>query len=303
MKKTITAVVVTFNRFNYLTRVVACLRSQTISLDNIIVVNNGSTDQTYKWLQEQDDLKVINQENVGGAGGFYRGIQEAYSLGYDLIWCMDDDVYPRPDTLAQLLNVDKENIGILCPKRIQNGKVFVSEYKRLNLSNPLKPLHLAPLEKSEVMDNKVIDIVGMVFEGPLIKREVVTKIGLPNKDLFILYDDTDYSYRASLAGYKVVYVPTSIIDKEFFAVNMTRKEELRAKRWKLWYHIRNTFYFCHHYGKNSLYCHFGEYGLLVHMSFAIIFNLICCTHKYDNRDLIQLFKMCKRGHKEILGKM
>ena len=96
MKK-ITAVVVTYNRKELLRRCVEHLRGQTRALDNIIVVNNGSTDGTKVWLDEQTDLDVIHQENVGGSGGFYRGIQYAYEKGYDWIWCMDDDVYPESD--------------------------------------------------------------------------------------------------------------------------------------------------------------------------------------------------------------
>ena len=64
----ITAVVVTFNRLELLKKGIESLRKQA-RLSNIIVVNNGSTDGTDKWLATQTDLRVINQENVGGSGG------------------------------------------------------------------------------------------------------------------------------------------------------------------------------------------------------------------------------------------
>ena len=60
----ITAVVVTYNRRELLIRCIEHLRKQTVKLDNIIVINNGSTDGTDVWLDSQIDLDVIHQENV-----------------------------------------------------------------------------------------------------------------------------------------------------------------------------------------------------------------------------------------------
>ena len=68
----IIAVVVTYNRKELLKRNITCLRANT-PVSSIVVVNNGSTDGTGEWLDDQKDLTVIHQENVGGSGGFYRG--------------------------------------------------------------------------------------------------------------------------------------------------------------------------------------------------------------------------------------
>ena len=73
----VVAVVVTYNRLNLLQRVVGALKGQSKRLDKIYIINNGSTDGTKEWLDGQIGLNVIHQENVGGSGGFYRGIQEA----------------------------------------------------------------------------------------------------------------------------------------------------------------------------------------------------------------------------------
>lgn len=298
----IAAVVVTFNRLKYLKKVISAIKEQTLEVNYIIVINNGSTDGTREWLDSQPSLSVIHQDNVGGSGGFYRGIQEALKLESDWIWCMDDDVYPRPDCLANLLKQNTSKVGILCPRRIQNDKTFISEFKRLNLSNPFKALHLQKLNTEDTATENSVKIMGMVFEGPLIKREVVEKIGLPNKDLFILYDDTDYSYRTVVAGYDVLYVPCAVMDKEFFNQNLTREQFIRKNRWKEWYHIRNTAYFCQQHGKNIFFRWFGEIGLPIKMFFAIIYNLPF-NNKYEWGDQWKAITMFIRGHKRQLGKM
>lgn len=302
MNVKITAVVVTYNRLNCLKKVVSSLKKQTVSLSNIIIIDNGATDGTHEWLDEQEGICVIHQDNVGGSGGFYRGIQEALKTENDWIWCMDDDVYPREDCLENLLEQRSNGVGVLCPQRIQNGRVFVSEFKKLNLSNPFRPLHLEPLKESDITSVNPLEIEGMVFEGPLFKREVIERIGLPTKEMFILYDDTDYSYRAVKAGYKVLYVPTARLDKEFFNQNLTREQFLHKNRWKEWYHIRNTAYFCHHHGTNVFFRLFGEIGLPIHMFFAILCNLPR-NKKYEKGDQWSVWKMFIRGHREQLGKM
>lgn len=135
----IIAVVVTYNRIELLKRTVRCLQ-QNKPVSSIVVVNNGSTDATAEWLKTQSGLTVINQANVGGSGGFYTGMQYAYQAGADWIWCMDDDVFPRADCLERLLqHAGREDIGILAPRRLQEGKLFTHEFQGYNLTNPLLP--------------------------------------------------------------------------------------------------------------------------------------------------------------------
>ncbi len=297
------AVVVTYNRLSLLQRVVESLKRQSVPIDKILVVNNGSTDGTLEWLEEQSGLTVIHQENVGGSGGFYRGIQEASKEECDWIWCMDDDVFPREDCLKTLLNYGADGqVGIVCPHRLMSGKTFCGEAKTLNLSNPFQDMHNDMLAPEEVERNETVEIVGMAFEGPLIRKTVVEKIGLPNKDLFILYDDTDYSYRAVLAGNKVLVVRDALMDKHDFQSKSSYREDKMKNKWKLAYHIRNTAYFGHHYGKNFWVRHFAALPFLLHMYAAITFNFLK-GHKYSFSDYGLFGRMMRRGVKEELGKM
>lgn len=300
----ITAVVVTFNRLNLLQRVIASLQKQSVHIHDIIIVNNGSTDGTKEWLDKQNKLHIIHQENVGGSGGFYRGIQEASKTECDWIWCMDDDVFPSELCLENLLiYASKDNkIGIACPHRLMSGKTFTGEAKTLNLSNPFKDMHDDGLMPEDVEANETVDIVGMAFEGPLIKKEVVEKIGLPNKELFILYDDTDYSYRTILEGYRVIVVRDALMDKYDFQSQSSYREDKIKNKWKLAYHVRNTAYFGHRYGKNIGVKYLAAMPFILRMYGAITFNFFK-GHKYSVSDYGLFWRMMKRGIREELGKM
>jgi len=296
----IVAVVVTFNRLDLLKKVIASILRQTVKPDAVIVVDNGSTDRTGEWLCREKGLTVIRQENIGGAGGFHTGIKYACEHDFDWIWCMDDDVCPHPDCLQRLLENDSGSIGILCPARIQNGKAFLTEIVEFNLSNPFS--HIGKIRLKDVsVGDRAIEIEGMSFEGPLIKREVVTKIGYPEKELFLLYDDTDYSYRAVSAGYKVLYVSGAVLDKAYFDNGLSRVEKVVRKKWRLKYHLRNTTYFCKKHGKNIFFKYCGSLPLYLHMFGAICYNLPR-NEKYTLGDIKMLLEMYANGIRGRLGK-
>ena len=296
----IIAVVVTFNRLELLKRNISCLR-QNKPISKIVVVNNGSTDGTGDWLAGETDLKVITQENVGGSGGFYTGIDYAYNDGADWIWCMDDDVFPRADCLEKMLvHADRKDVGILAPRRLQEGKIFTHDFLSYNLTNPFKSMYKDRIAKMEV--NKPLEISGTAFEGPFIRRDVVERIGLPNKDLFIFCDDTDYCLRAVFAGFSILYVPDALMDKEKFFSNDTWAERNRKKKWKRFYQVRNSTYLSHHYGKNWAVRNLrGFNGVIGYI--LVAFLTFPFSKAYNWEDIGKLWKAYRDGVNERLGKL
>lgn len=296
----ILAVVVTYNRLELLKRNIDCLRKNK-PVSQIVVVNNGSTDGTSQWLAQQTDLKVITQENVGGSGGFYTGIDYAYHDGADWIWCMDDDVFPRADCLEKLLvHADKEKVGILAPRRLQEGKIFTHDFLSYNLTNPFKSMYKDRISKMEV--KAPIAISGTAFEGPFIRRDVVEKIGLPNKDLFIFCDDTDYCMRAVFSGFSILYIPDALMDKEKFFSNDTWAERNRKKKWKRFYQVRNSTYLNHHYGKNWAVRYLrGFNGVIGYI--LVAFFTFPFSKAYQWKDISKLWKAYSDGIHERLGKL
>jgi GT2 family glycosyltransferase len=217
---------------------------------------------------------------------------------------MDDDVFPTSQCLEQLINhyTSEDRTGILCPKRLMDGRLFISETRKQNLSNPFKYIYEDCLKEELLNNNETVEIEGMAFEGPLIRCEVVESIGLPNKDLFILYDDTEYSYRAILAGYKVKVVSSAVMEKYNHQSTLTKRDNLVKNKWKLKYHFRNTAYFCHKYGKNMFFQYFGTLPFVLDMYAAITYNFFK-GHKYSISDYFMILKMIRRGIKGELGKM
>ena len=304
----ITAVVVTYNRLELLKKSIECLHAalkqvQSENIDcHICVINNGSTDGTHEWLDEQAGLEVIHQDNVGGSGGFYTGIKKAYEEGADWIWCMDDDVFPKQHCLLSLLEeVNKhkdEPLGILSPRRLLEGVIFTHEFQHFNFTNPLASMHGKKIKGHDL--NETIEIVGCDFEGPFISRKVVETIGFPNKDLFIFCDDTEYCLCTHLAGFKLYYVPSALMDKHKFFSNDSWTTKNQKKKWKRYYQVRNEAYMNHHYGKNwsvrYLRSFIGLLGYYIPALFSMPFS-----KAWKLKDLKVLLEAYQDGIHEKLG--
>jgi GT2 family glycosyltransferase len=296
----LTAVVVTYNRLSLLKRTVNCLLEQTCPLDQIYIVNNGSTDGTKEWLDSQEQITVIHQANVGGSGGFYTGIQRAFQDGADWIWCMDDDVFPRPTCLELLLKeTNRPHIGILAPRRLLDGKIYTNDFQEYDLTHPFASMYQQRLAK-QIVDSPV-EIKGTAFEGPFIHRDVVDTIGLPNKDFFIFCDDTDYCLRAVKAGFKIYYIPDALMDKQLFFSNDSWAVRNQKKKWKRFYQIRNATYLNHHYGENIGVKYLRGFmqviGYIIPAFFTAPFS-----KAWNWKDIPALWKAYQNGLKENLGK-
>lgn len=231
--ESVAAVVITFNRLELLKEVLSAVKNQSRKPDKIIVVNNSSTDGTSEWLSDQNDIKVITQENLGSSGGQYTGLNVAYELGYEWIWTMDDDVVPDINCLENLLNSNSKYL-IRAPLRFDNNnKPYLNDAISYNFTNPMKSLWVE-LINNELLKKDYIEAIGITFEGPLIHRSVIEKIGLPNINFFIFADDTEFFVKANRAGFKSIIVTSSKLYRK-----ISLPDNIYKFSWKTYYIIRN----------------------------------------------------------------
>ena len=229
MEKAI-AVVVSYNRQALLQECITALRNQTRKPDAILVVNNGSTDNTEEWLKQQQDVFYVTQSNLGSGGGFNTGITWAYQKGYSWIWCMDDDGFPKEDALENLLKYEGHERSLL------NCAVINKTDKR---SFVWKTGDFATIED---VDIDVIEGIGHPFNGTLLHRSIVERVGVPKSSLFLWGDETEYYYRIVKKNrYPVKTISSSIHYHPPAAFTYKNDWEFRSS-WKMYFYVRNRFH-------------------------------------------------------------
>ena len=227
--ETVAAVLVTYNRLADLKICLDSLHQQTRLPDAFFVINNGSTDGTTEWLATQPGLTVINQANLGGAGGFARGIDAAYQAGYTWLWCMDDDCVATPDSLAQLLAAP--DLGP-CIKNAMSVSRDNHEELAFFVPRPNRNYRLV----SDMTDVDLVFGMASLFNGTLIHSGVVRAIGIPDQKLFIWGDEVEYLTRAQKMGFPVLTVPKSVF---YHPPSVDRDGIPWPGAWKNYYRVRN----------------------------------------------------------------
>lgn len=207
----ICAVVVTYNRQQALLNCLRHLRQQTYPLVRIVVVDNASTDGTEAalnaagWLHDDRLLYLKLPTNSGGAGGFYHGLAAALEQPAEAFWLMDDDGFAPADSLQTLL------------RHYQHydfyGPLVIDAQRRLSFPirqpGQRQPLRLEADVHRQQPDG-VLNQILIPFNGVLIKRALVERIGLPRAEFFIWGDDIEYRLRAEHAGARIATLSEAV---------------------------------------------------------------------------------------------
>lgn len=193
-KSKVTAVVVTFDRDDLLRRCLEHVNSQSHSLSHVVVVDNAVSNATSKIVKEFDFIYAKGSPALGGAGGYELGMKLALDLGSNFVWLLDDDGYPDWDCLEiQIQASVKNSLSVSSP-------LCVDVLNNSQTSNPyilgLKKVTRADRVSSVQIRSGAIQL----FNGALLDRFAIEKIGYPNRDLFIRGDELDYYYRIKRAN-------------------------------------------------------------------------------------------------------
>jgi GT2 family glycosyltransferase len=210
---------------------------QSYQPKDILVINNGSTDNTVKMLKSRC-IPFLSQENLGSAGGWRSGIQYAIDFGFDAAWLMDDDGYPERDALRALSTSLVP--GVACASSVvmreEQPTHFVFPFPILDGKlNPVIyqwPQKLHTLADLNAVAPKGTYPYAHFFNGALICIDTAKKIGNVNKDFFIFGDEIDYFFRLRKAGEVI-----SVLGAIHYHPDVSRRPYTPMK---VYYYVKNT---------------------------------------------------------------
>ncbi|EKD7758669.1 glycosyltransferase [Shigella sonnei] len=250
----VTALIVTFNRLDKLKK---CIKS-TLLLDfqNVVIVNNASTDSTKEWLMSLDDdrLIVINESiNTGGAGGFYAGSSYiCKNIDTDWVFFYDDDAYPAGNMLEKFREVVSEDWGVYCSLVVDpQGMICKMNLPFIKIPHTLsesfdyrkRPSRYIPEHKSPV------EVQTLSFVGAGVNKKVLeNNLSSIHSGLFIYYDDVFFGFDLYQRGVKIRYSPELV-----FTHDVQLSESVITPEWKVYYLIRNLLLSIKIYGEIKPY--------------------------------------------------
>lgn len=287
-------VTVTYNSSHLLKRLIKAAHEQTYKLDKMIIVDNASSGVHYSQIKAlsnqyyEIDIVELNQ-NLGGAGGFQKGIEYAVCNypNCNWLWLIDDDAYPDADCLEKLMRFHElENVGCLCPViygiDLQKFQLYhhkmVSKFLNKDVNIAYAYDDLAPVSKMDAT----------AFVGPLIKVDVIKKIGFPDGSLFIYGDDLEYTYRIS-RKYNVYLIKEARINHRDTV--QTDSVIRPSQIWKSYYFYRNRFFFIKKYQKTWIQGAWGK--ILLGKSVLREIGSVIKNKKYRGMKIMKIKYLCK----------
>lgn len=207
MNLSVASVTVAFNAERVLARHLETLLLQRRPLQEIVVVDNASTDGTAQILASRFPQVTVLRlpENTGSAGGYAAGLAyAALEKRHDWTWLFDDDSQPDPHAAEKLLGAiaslgeAQEKIGMLASRAVheETGTEYLPLLWRDRFVKPSRELAQQPVWFADLAINS----------GTLVRREVVEEIGLPRADFFCHFDDFEYCLRMRQRGYKIAVI-------------------------------------------------------------------------------------------------
>ncbi len=233
-------------------RVLAANPHALRSVKEILIVDQGTKkvvdEPGYEEVRQLlgDKLRVVEQDNLGGSGGFSRGMAEAVDNGSDFVLLLDDDVSVEPDSIERIVAFARYSRR----PTIVGGHMF-DLYSRTTLHtfgevvDPYRLSWVTPdtdveyrhdfrqrnLRQTPWMHRRVdVDFNGWWM--CLIPTAVIREIGL-SLPLFIKWDDAEYSLRAKEAGFPTVSLPGAAL----WHVSWIDKDD--SLGWQAYFHERN----------------------------------------------------------------
>ena len=320
MNKTakILIIIVTWNKREYvlnLLRSVKQLDYPQEALD-IVVVDNASTDNTTDSIRADfpEVTLLCNEENLGGTGGFNRGLAYAFEQPanrYDYLWLLDNDVQVNRGALKALCDILDQHTDIAIagstmmqmdyPWRINEMGAFVDrgtaslELHRYLQEVPafkgktVADLTNQPLDLSQQLMycQPFMDVDYVAAASLLIRASVAREAGLWH-DYFIHFDDVAWCLHIADMKHRIVVSAQSLI--------WHMSADTKVPDWVLYYDNRNALDLLKHHSRIENVERTRRYSLKKALYYALL-------GKSDlaqlHLDAIDDFDQGKLGKKDI----
>lgn len=242
----ISVIIANYNGQNYLRTCLTSLLKSSIRNFEVIVIDNNSTDQSIKIVNEFKDkdkrVKLLRNElNLGVPASRNRAI--AHSLG-EIVIFLDNDTEVKKDSIEKLIKplLDYSDVGA--------AQALLLDFENRELIQ-LAGGHLIPqaiwlmafYERRKYKEVKLrlgMKNIVAISAALAVKKEVLDKINGYDRMLINYTDDLDFCWRIWISGYRVVLAHKSII--YHYTKSIDRRSNVGTNKFDVYFHLaKNSF--------------------------------------------------------------
>ncbi len=193
----------------------------------VIVVDNASKDGSVIAIHKKfPDVEVIEAgENLGFAGGNNVGIRRALAEGADFVWLLNNDTLVDKEAVSIAKVFADPAVGVAGSKIYfakgheyhkdryagdEQGKVIWYAGGLIDWDN-MYASHRGVDDVDHGQYDTVEQTSFVTGCSMMVRREVFERIGLFDERYYLYLEDVDLCLRAVRAGFKIIYVPTSVV--------------------------------------------------------------------------------------------
>ena len=223
------AIVVNHNGRAFLRDTFRGLAAQTRPIDDVLVVDTGSTDGSADWARSRlgDDAVMAVRGQFGRA--VMSALRDPRTAGMDWLWLLHDDCAPEPEALERLLAEaeSRPSASILGPKLVSWANP--DRLSEIGFSIDRTGRAVSPIEDDEIdqgQHDQIQDVFFVNTAGMLVRRGALLNVGGFDERMPAFRDDLDLCWRTHLTGGRVLVVPQARV--RHFAAAASRSRKTRA---------------------------------------------------------------------------
>lgn len=216
MVSSVAVIILNWNRRDDTLHCLASVGQSTYPAFEVIVVDNGSIDDSVQAIHSAfPAVRIIqNRENLGYAGGNNVGLRAAIDDGVDYVLLLNNDTVVKPDALERLVSLaDLEpDAGIVSP-----AIFYLDEPQRVWSAGGLIDWQRGTIETS-YLDTDVSDLPRRPYSTDhvtgccmLLRTAALRQAGLIDQRFFLYFEETEWCVRIGRSGYRILVEPTAHI--------------------------------------------------------------------------------------------
>ena len=215
----LSVVILNWNGRRHLERYLPSVVAHTEGDAEVVVADNGSTDDSLQWLRlNYPDVRVIRLDrNYGFAGGYNRALREVAS---EYVLLLNSDVEVTAGWWQPLVEVldTESDVAAVAPKLLADMERTKFEYAGAAggfidyLGYPFcRGRILSNVEEDRGQYDNRRDIFWASGAAMCCRREVFESLGGFDEDFFAHMEEIDLQWRMQLAGWRIVVEPKSVV--------------------------------------------------------------------------------------------